>query len=750
MRSAALLETGRRKEDFMDTQFTQHRSNGQPHTNGQAPPISRAEFEAIADSLGLTIPDGDHRRGPDPFTGEGENGFCFFFPECNGSNRSGDFKPSRREMLERAGVQPTPRRAQIVAPPAAPSGKTFDTRSLEERGLTPAACARFGISEPLEVESTWGAKRHFPTFHPNGNEGRHRDKFRDPSKQPTTNKDGTKRNQAKTLWDNATKDKGQPVAYNLDSIEAGSAVYLVNSELAVWLFWQEGLTAICPLGEGRSEASYRVILKIAKEKGAASLTIALDADATGESATARATKAARAVGLQATAKVWPASVGDASDFWEKCHKERCDFRCALDELPTRPDAPADEAAPTSKPKARELFRPKICTARELMAREIAPARFIANGLIAEGLTIFAGNPKLGKSWAMLNLGLAVAFGGVWLGSVQVEAGDVLYLALEDNERRMKTRLAKCLQGQEAPGNFHYATEWRRIDEGGLDDAREWLKAYPNARLIVVDTLQKVKPRRRNAGNVYEQDSDDLGLLKSLADEYGVAIICVTHRRKGTDADDLEAITGSFGISGTADGILSLKRERGKSDAVLTATGRDLEEDKELALKFDPILGSWAVLGDAEEYRMSSERAAIANAIRDAARPLTPKEIADATGKKDGAIRFLLFKMAQDGQVENIGGGRYILPTTANTANPANAANSANGHANTANGSAPEAYAPRSEAEEGKAVSGVRVVSTVSDVSGVSDKSLFQNEAVFDDENRYQPNRYRQGLEEQTQ
>jgi hypothetical protein len=707
--------------------------------NGQGPPISRAEFEAIADRLGLTIPDGDHRRGPNPFTGEGRDGFCIFFPECNGTDRNGDFKKSRREMLERAG-------AQTAAPtPAAPSGKTFDTRTLEERGLTPEARRFFCISGPLEVEGTWGEKRHFPTFHPDGSEGRHRDKFRDPARQPTTGKDGKPRRQAKNLWDAKTKDKGQPVAYGLNWIEAGDAVYLVNSELAVWLFWQHGLRAICPLGEGRSEASFRAMFRAAKDKGAAQIVFLLDADEQGQSATATALKAARAVGLNATAKRWPEGVKagyDASDF-EEAHRAE-DFAAALDSLLD------GHHAPTNEPRGREPFRPKISTARELMAREIAPARFIADGLIAEGLTVFAGNPKLGKSWLMLNLGLAVAFGGTWLGSVQVEAGDVLYLALEDNERRMKTRLEKCLQGQEAPANFHYATAWRRVDEGGLDDLREWLKAHPNARLIVVDTLQKVKPRRRNGGNVYEQDSDDLGLLKALADEYAVALICVTHRRKGTDADDLEAITGSFGISGTADGILSLKRERGKSDAVLTATGRDLEEDKELALKFDPILGSWAVLGDADEYRMSSERAAIANAIRDAASPLSPKEIAAATGKKDGTIRFLLFKMAQDGQVVAIGQGRYILPTTANTANTANSTNSANGHASTANSfhaqdapqnsglsvedpanSVSDAVSGTKDTANSDAVSGVSEVSAVSTVSTVSGKSLFTNDPTFE-------------------
>lgn len=705
----------------MNTSKTDFSPNGQPYYRE----LSRTEFEAIADANGLTIQDGDHRRGPNPFTGDGKDGFCFFFPECNGSNRDGSFTKSRREMLELFGIS--------INTPSAPAGsKTFDTRSLEERGLTPDARRFFCISGPLEVESTWGEKRHFPTFHPDGTEARHRDKFRDPSRQPTTGKDGKPRRQAKNLWDKATAAKGMPPAYGLNWIEAGEQVYIVNSELAIWLFWQEGKHAVCPLGEGRSEQSFRAIFQAIKDKGAADIVLMLDADERGQSATTTALKAARAVGLKATAKQWPEGVKvgfDASDFWEANHAG--DFGAALDSLLDQHDAP------TNAPKTREPFRPKISTARDLMAREIAPARFIVDGLIAEGLTIFAGNPKLGKSWAMLNLGLAVAFGGYFLGSIQVERGDVLYLALEDNERRMKTRLAKCLQGQEAPANFHYATEWRRVDEGGLADLDEWLKAHPNARLIVVDTLQKVKPRRRNAGNVYEQDSDDLGLLKSLADKYAVALICVTHRRKGTDADDLEAITGSFGISGTADGILSLKRERGKSDAVLTATGRDLEEEKELALKFDPAIGSWAVLGDAEEYRMSSERAAIAATIRDAARALTPKEIATATGKKDGAIRFLLFKMAQDGQVEAIGGGRYILPTTANTANSANDANSANANAQTANAQAGNGKLPRSGEGRRASVSGVSGVSAVSIVSDVSGKRLFPDDSVFDDDEEQQ-------------
>ncbi len=295
--------------------------------NGHAP-LSRADFEAIADQLGLTIQDGDHRRGPNPFTGEGKDGFCFFFPEGNGTDRKGDFRKSRREMLERAGVQS---HAASV-----PTGKQFDTRSLEERGLNAEARAHFQISGALGTSDAWGEYRQFPTFHPDGTPARSRRKFRDPARQ--TNR----QRPAKTIWDTATKDKGQPPAYGLNWIEARETVYLVNSELAVWLFWQEGQRAICPLGEARSAASFRGMLQIAKDRGAPQIVVMLDNDDTGQNATARAIAAAHAVGLPVAAKQWPTGINDASDFWEACHAEGRDFRAALEFL--------TEAAP--QPKAR--------------------------------------------------------------------------------------------------------------------------------------------------------------------------------------------------------------------------------------------------------------------------------------------------------------------------------------------------------------------------------------------------------------
>src|SRR5215207_4636708 len=86
-------------------------------------------------------------------------------------------------------------------------------------------------------------------------------------------------------------------------------------------------------------------------------------------------------------------------------------------------------------------KPTIRTARELRHQEFEPIRYVVPGYIAEGLTLLAGPPKLGKSWLVLDAGLALATGGTCLGGLVCEQGDVLYLALEDKERRLQGRIA---------------------------------------------------------------------------------------------------------------------------------------------------------------------------------------------------------------------------------------------------------------------------------------------------------------------
>ena len=101
------------------------------------------------------------------------------------------------------------------------------------------------------------------------------------------------------------------------------------------------------------------------------------------------------------------------------------------------------------------------TAAELMAAVFPEPRWAVPGIVAEGVTVLAGAPKAGKSWLGLGLGLACATGGKALGSIDVDAGPALYLALEDTGLRLQTRLRLVLGEDPAPTTLTLAASARR-------------------------------------------------------------------------------------------------------------------------------------------------------------------------------------------------------------------------------------------------------------------------------------------------
>lgn len=299
------------------------------------------------------------------------------------------------------------------------------------------------------------------------------------------------------------------------------------------------------------------------------------------------------------------------------------------------------------------------TGSQLLSMTLPDPKWVVPGLLPEGFSILAGNPKLGKSWLALGIAIASATGGAVLGSIGVERGDVLYMALEDTDRRLQSRLRKILGEGARDADLSLldiAIEWPRLDMGGVTKLERWLQEHPNARLVVIDTFQKIRGNGASSNsNAYGADYEAVSALKLLADRYGVAILAVHHRKKGEGMDDLESISGSYGLTGAADGIWSLKRERGRADATLFVTGRDVDE-QELALKWDSLIGCWSVMGEASEYRLSQERAEILEALRVSGRPLAPKEMHDmGIGTSYAAVKQTLWQMSKDGQLRNDGG-----------------------------------------------------------------------------------------------
>lgn len=313
--------------------------------------------------------------------------------------------------------------------------------------------------------------------------------------------------------------------------------------------------------------------------------------------------------------------------------------------------------------------PFIIAADALMRKAFPEPRWAVPGLFPEGLTLLVGAPKLGKSWLALGVALAVASGGYALGRVEVAAGDVLYCALEDTERRLQERLAMLLDA-DAPDRLHFATAWPTIAGGAVEHLSAWLANHPETRLLVIDTFQRLRGPVPGNQNAYAADYTAAAEIKAVADRHGVAVVLVHHTRKAGADDPLDMVSGTNGLAGAADAIGVLRREIGRHDATIYLRGRDVPE-ADHALSFDPQSCSWTLLGDAGEFRLSEERREIVDVLRNAPEPLAPKAIAEVLGKKPTAVRYLLHKMVKAGEIDGIGGAYRLPLSSPNTPNTAN-------------------------------------------------------------------------------
>ncbi len=301
----------------------------------------------------------------------------------------------------------------------------------------------------------------------------------------------------------------------------------------------------------------------------------------------------------------------------------------------------------------------VVRASELENLKFKKQSFLVENLIPQGdLTILASKPKDGKTFLCLNLAIALTTGSLALAKLKIKKTEVLYLALEDTLPRLLERLQKILQFKPLPEGLYLSPEWKRIDEGGLDDLKKFLDIHKKIKLVVVDILQRIRPRPKSNQNntLYSQDYESIQDLKTLANERNIAILIVHHLRKMSSDDIFDQFSGTFGLSGAADNLMILKRE--SRNRVLYIRGKNIEE-KSFALKFDPLTFKWSFLGDAEEYKISSERQEILNLLKKSPEPLTPSEIAKSLKRKKGNIKFLLHQMLKDDQIKNPEKGMYL-------------------------------------------------------------------------------------------
>ena len=223
-------------------------------------------------------------------------------------------------------------------------------------------------------------------------------------------------------------------------------------------------------------------------------------------------------------------------------------------------ADKNKIAPLDTLTMQELFENIYCTNASVI-----------KDLLYPGTYIFAGAPKIGKSFFVVQLAYHVST-GTPLWDLPTRKGKVLYLALEDTYRRLQERMYRMF-GTETTDLLHFSVSAGKLTNGLEEQIQLFLDEHPDTTLVMIDTLQKI--REEESDSTYANDYKVITRLKNLSDKHGVCILVVHHTRKLQSDDKYDMISGTNGLFGAADGALILQKEKRTSNkATLDVSGRD--------------------------------------------------------------------------------------------------------------------------------------------------------------------------------
>lgn len=306
-------------------------------------------------------------------------------------------------------------------------------------------------------------------------------------------------------------------------------------------------------------------------------------------------------------------------------------------------------------RKERLSKIHISSGVELMRKKFPEQRYLWNSLLPDaGLAVMAASKAAGKTLLLLQLAAAITKGRDFLG-FPTKLTKTLFIELELSDHRTQQRLLKM--GIVPDGMLHFAFKWITGDEG-LETIADTVKEYGYG-LVIVDVMQMLWPMDADA-NSYQETYKVLSPLRQMANDLGVMIVLVTHRRKMQAEDYLDGVIGSVGIAANADVVFSLIRTRGEQEAILHIDGNDIES-KKIALCFnsDP-LGFSVGRASAEEIGLTPERREILEVIRQRGGKARTHEIAMAIGKKDDNTTHQLDNLESRGLLVKSGYGEWSV------------------------------------------------------------------------------------------
>lgn len=290
------------------------------------------------------------------------------------------------------------------------------------------------------------------------------------------------------------------------------------------------------------------------------------------------------------------------------------------------------------------------TATFLLSKTFDPLRCYVEGVLAEGLTLLAGKPKKGKSYLALDMSLSIAVGRQAFQHFFTEKAKVLYVSLEDGERRLQRRLRQIQPNLATPEGLEFLYTFPRLGEGAIEALDFYTKTFG---VVIIDVLGRILPAQtpaRKSLSEYQEITDTFGPIQQLAQDRGVAIVMIDHVRKASADDAGDTVIGSQGKIGVADHALIYSRKGEEKDGVLNIISRDLDEEKFVLTMTE---GHLEFLGKGESFEMDSEQNRIIKILEEEHRPMGIPEIMKAMGLGDvhyKRFRVVMHRLYSDDRV----------------------------------------------------------------------------------------------------
>ena len=305
----------------------------------------------------------------------------------------------------------------------------------------------------------------------------------------------------------------------------------------------------------------------------------------------------------------------------------------------------------------------------LMTTELPPMQWAVSGILPEGFVCMAGRPKAMKSWTALKLCYAIQNGTEFLGHLTMQ-GDAIYFGLEDSKRRIQDRVKKLGFSKLNHPQMVLGGDVPYLTFGFEECLENWIKSKKNPRLVVIDTLARIKPRQSKSGTAYDQDNLLLNGIQKLAVQNNLTVLFITHLSKSSQEYSFDKIQGSVGVQGMTDAMWMLDRGDGvNSKASLKGRGRDIL-DFEYALNWDGVSMSYLYEGNLDIINQNENRREITKAMEDLTKELDqvrPSDVAKFYGvpsnSKDGRrMARTMQRMADQFELDRgLKYGTYKLP-----------------------------------------------------------------------------------------